>query len=217
MIETTKSENAADAGSKDCRECAAEIPANARLCKECKSYQDWRRYLVFSQTTLVLLVAMFSVIAAASPHLAKLTPYNSRLTGTFVDFRKGRSVFLVSNDGRAPGIAVDGTLSFETGPSGETTSFTLSLGSDEQTIVSAGDTRLVSVANEGAALELLKIVFRTKTSEQCAITLRTRNFDGSSSDIEHKDLCVAIVRAMFYENADAILGLPSAGSQTNSP
>lgn len=207
----------AEVGSKSCRECAAQVPANAKICKECKSYQDWRRYLVFSQTTLVLLVALFSVIAAASPHMVKLlTPYNSRLTGTFVDFRKGRSVFLLSNDGRAPGTAVDGTLAFESRPSEETTGFTLSLSSDEQTIIPSGETRLVSISNEGAPVDLLKIVFRTKTSEECVVTLRSRNFDGSSFDIEHRDLCVAIVRAMFYENANAIMTTPTSSTSSST-
>lgn len=201
-----------DAGSKSCRECGAQIPSHAKVCKECKSYQDWRRYLVFSQTTLVLLVALFSVIASASPQIVKLlTPYNSRLTGTFVDFRKGRSVFLLSNDGRAPGTAVDGTLTFETGPSEEeTTGFTLSLSSDEQTIVPPGESKLVSISNEGASVDVLKIVFRTKTSDECVIALRSRNFDGSSFEIEHRDQCVKIVRAMFYENADAIIISPTS-------
>lgn len=58
--------------TKPCRECAERIPLDAKICGECKSYQDWRRFLPFSTTVLALLTALIAVIGATAPQLKKL-------------------------------------------------------------------------------------------------------------------------------------------------
>jgi predicted nucleic acid-binding Zn ribbon protein len=46
-----------------CVECAETIPAGARKCSKCGSYQNWRRHVPFGQATLAVVI---SVIALGS-------------------------------------------------------------------------------------------------------------------------------------------------------
>jgi len=57
--------NELDLDSKDrkkkCLECAYDIPYESKKCKECGSFQDWRRYLTFSSITISLMIALITV------------------------------------------------------------------------------------------------------------------------------------------------------------
>ncbi|EPV9122369.1 hypothetical protein ACWAUT_005495 [Pseudomonas aeruginosa] len=55
-----------------CKQCQNLIPNNAQICTKCNAYQDWRRYIPFSNTALALLTALISVIGIASPVLYKI-------------------------------------------------------------------------------------------------------------------------------------------------
>jgi hypothetical protein len=54
-----------------CLECKLPMPQGARLCSECGSYQDRRRWLSISSTVLALVTALISVSALALPTLLK--------------------------------------------------------------------------------------------------------------------------------------------------
>jgi hypothetical protein len=63
-----------------CLSCQEPIHPKAKLCKTCKSYQDWRRHFDFSAVVLSLLVALISVISAVGPRIISwLPPFGSRL------------------------------------------------------------------------------------------------------------------------------------------
>jgi hypothetical protein len=63
-----------------CPVCREPIKAGARKCVHCNSALDWRRFLGVSETTLALLVALVTVVAAAGPKLIELfTPNTSDL------------------------------------------------------------------------------------------------------------------------------------------
>jgi hypothetical protein len=65
---------------KPCTQCRAIIPSDARICNECKSFQDWRGYLSVSSTMLALLVALVSVVTTAAPVIVReLTPLRSHV------------------------------------------------------------------------------------------------------------------------------------------
>jgi len=55
-----------------CKMCRNTIPAGAQLCARCNSYQDWRRFIPFSNTALALLIALISVVGLAAPALYKI-------------------------------------------------------------------------------------------------------------------------------------------------
>jgi hypothetical protein len=73
----------------------------------CNTDFTWRRYLSFSNTTLALLTAFVSVIAASAPAFRLLlTPENSSLQGVFAGIStSGDSLsMLFSNRGRRAGV-----------------------------------------------------------------------------------------------------------------
>lgn len=55
-----------------CKQCKNDIPAGARICSKCSSYQDWRIFIPFSNTALALLAALISVMGIAAPAIYKL-------------------------------------------------------------------------------------------------------------------------------------------------
>jgi hypothetical protein len=90
-----------------CRECMTEIPNLARVCAICNSYQDWRRFVPFSNTAMALLTALVSVIGLATPAVYKVihTPHSDAyLTMPSID---GTTLRIVAvNQGDAPASLV---------------------------------------------------------------------------------------------------------------
>jgi hypothetical protein len=63
-----------------CRVCRESILQGAKKCIHCGSMLDWRRWLGLSETTLALLVALVTVVAATAPRIVELlTPRYSDL------------------------------------------------------------------------------------------------------------------------------------------
>ena len=89
-------------GMKACSSCALEIPAAARLCSHCKSYQDWRRFLSVSTTTLALLTALVSTGAASIATITSSAWFaDSEVNGRFV--LDARPITLsIANTGNRP-------------------------------------------------------------------------------------------------------------------
>jgi RNA polymerase subunit RPABC4/transcription elongation factor Spt4 len=55
-----------------CRDCRQVVPSGARVCPNCKAFQDWRRFVAIGQTNLALLTAIISV---ATTFLAVAIPF----------------------------------------------------------------------------------------------------------------------------------------------
>ncbi len=89
-----------------CMECKHVIPRGALKCKECNSFQDWRRYLVLSGTALSLLVALLSVSGIVVPLLVStLSEKTAILTSKVTSIDNGKAVILVANSGTVDGYA----------------------------------------------------------------------------------------------------------------
>lgn len=198
--------------TKYCIACGQLISANATLCHHCNSYQNWRRHVAFTQTTLALLVALVAVVGATAPVLYKIYKgNNSDLSGQFVDFRKGRAVFIVRNAGNAPGVVIDGGFRFRVdyeNATPATMGFSISLSEDDQTIVEPSGTILVSLRGEGVRLGVLKSVFHEKSSDKCVTYLNIQEFDGTKERLEKESLCIAIINSVLYEYKDYIYAAP---------
>jgi hypothetical protein len=92
--------------TKQCPVCGETIWVHALKCTRCSSDLTWRRYLTFSNTTLALITALISVIAASAPALRLLvTLDNSVLSAVFAGIStSGETVsMLFSNRGRRTG------------------------------------------------------------------------------------------------------------------
>lgn len=91
--------------SKPCRICARPIPLAAVKCADCFSYQDWRSGFGVSTTVLSMLVALVSVVAAATPGLVRLaSPKDSKMVFGEPALRRGQFMQFASNAGTRPGI-----------------------------------------------------------------------------------------------------------------
>jgi ribosomal protein L40E len=58
--------------TKNCKACASEIPLTASKCTKCGSFQDFRRYFEFGNSTIALLIALISVVSLASKNISDL-------------------------------------------------------------------------------------------------------------------------------------------------
>src|SRR5687767_5250097 len=97
---------------KRCRQCAAEIPAAAKLCRDCKSFQDWRAHVPISQNVFALILAAFSVAALGLPPIAQaIRSPNSNVVLSNPVAQDGSLYLIASNSGERPGVIQDGFFS----------------------------------------------------------------------------------------------------------
>lgn len=135
-----------------CIECKHIIPVGAVKCKECNSFQDWRRFLVLSGTALSLIVALVSVSGIVVPILIEtLSAKEAFLTSAAVSNSDGNIFVLVANSGAIDGyvgavsVLVDGseidlgTQPFSTVKASSSLPIELSLREDQRNFVSTGD------------------------------------------------------------------------------
>src|SRR5215831_17577779 len=88
-----------------CSSCQEPIHPKAKLCKTCKSYQDWRRHFSFSVVVLSLLVALISVISAVGPQIISwLPPLGSQLEVKQFYYSTDAIVLIVENKGNQAGL-----------------------------------------------------------------------------------------------------------------
>lgn len=93
----------ADVADVTCRQCRCEIPAGAKLCSHCSSYQDWRGYLPISSTVLALLVALISVVSATLPAAVAALHHPNSAVKIASPVINGDDIYLVvSNTGDRP-------------------------------------------------------------------------------------------------------------------
>lgn len=90
--------------SSYCSTCCEPIHPQARKCKTCDSYQDFRRHFQMGSTVLALLVALLSVGALAAPIIKEaFAPRDSRIRLFFQGFNQNRAFLLATNSGDRPG------------------------------------------------------------------------------------------------------------------
>jgi ribosomal protein L40E len=111
----------AQPATKICRDCAERIPDKARKCGHCDAYQDWRRVIFLSNSTLSLLVALVAVLAFAIPIIkSALTPRYERVTARVVSqgyqqsLGKTAIIVVLSNSGTVSAF-VDPSASLTSG------------------------------------------------------------------------------------------------------
>lgn len=129
--------------TKPCKVCAEPIKTAARICNQCKSYQDWRSYLSMSQSVLALAIALISVMTVFLP-IAKsaLTPVNSNLIFSRQSEEGLIKKVLVSNLGIRPGTVNDAYI-FAYHPKGDTEFYTASLVNGNE-LIRPGESELLT-------------------------------------------------------------------------
>ena len=168
--------------TKVCTTYGEEIAASARKCIHCDTWQDWRRYLVFSNTVLALLVALISVATVAAPVFRDmLTTKDSHLIGSFQGVTDNGAVFVIFNSGNRPGTVGEGSILIATRMLPvEILARHLLIAPryrEEAFFVDAGQSRIIkytraaSESNPPASRQL-----------QCAISINLINFSGNGSE-----------------------------------
>ena len=86
-----------------CKFCLNEIPNGAWKCSHCGSSQRWPTFFPTVQTTLVLLVALVSVVSMAIPIIHNaLSPDDSDVTFNYIDRTDISIPIIASNKGTRP-------------------------------------------------------------------------------------------------------------------
>jgi len=90
-----------------CKACGEIIPAAAKKCSHCGSFQSWRAYFPFTQSILALLVALVSVVSMGVPIIkTALQADDSVLTLTYID-RADIAIPIVASNKGTGGVPLD--------------------------------------------------------------------------------------------------------------
>jgi hypothetical protein len=134
------------------------MPEAVRRCRECKAFQDVRRFIPGSEVVLALLVALISVLSAAVPLAYRAWNYRSDTTvyllGAADSEKAGGPVVMVAvtNDGLRPAVVQEAIkLSWETPPIPLMTS-TLRILNPQSRIVLPGQTSVLELTGAGVGV-----------------------------------------------------------------
>lgn len=166
--------------SKRCRACGWPMPASASRCKECDGFQDWRRHLSFSATTLSLLVALVSVSAYAAPLLGKaLSPPADDLHVQLVSCSNAEAVvqLAVSNLGERAGAVRTVTIQRDLGDGGE--AWTLEL-TDRFAVIEPGSVQQLTFYSPRGLPNLQQVLLDDEAAgeDTWTLTVTTVRFEG---------------------------------------
>lgn len=88
----------------ECRICREEIKEGAKKCTNCGAFQNWRRFIDLGNSTLALVIALFSVASIGVPYLVDALRSNSaRLIFSPVYWQGDKLGLAIENIGKGPG------------------------------------------------------------------------------------------------------------------
>ena len=87
-----------------CVVCKEPIAQDALKCIHCNSYQDWKRYIFFSNSVLALLIALVSVLTVAIPVLHNSFKSEEEFISISVVDVESDLILLAINSGTRPGV-----------------------------------------------------------------------------------------------------------------
>lgn len=166
-----------------CKQCKSKIPSGACICSVCNTYQDWRRFIPFSNTALALLTALISVIGIATPAVYKVVhkPRSEAvLTMPSVDGTTLRVV--VINRGDAPASLIKAWVDSDY----LAAATKVKLRNDSEAIINPGNQLLtfdiIPLLDEDdsyrSSLEMLSYVAQNKSAPRTEIRFHVLQSDG---------------------------------------
>jgi len=99
-----------------CTICQSKIALNAKKCVYCGSYQDFRRYIDVGNTSLSLLVALFTLIILASKEIFSIyesyivSRQEPEIISTIASISDRELNVIYTNNGKSKGILSNGSL-----------------------------------------------------------------------------------------------------------
>lgn len=198
-LETSAPVSVAHPTTKTCKHCAAHIPLGARLCKECKSYQDWRGWLPISQTTLALVVALVSVLTAAAPTVQELiTEKNSRLSMNYIGTSNGEVLMATTNAGNRPGTVLEGKIYVGiTGNDSGKMTYPLQVKGERSVAPGALRTTalIMTVPQPEMEADLAKV--KERLTFECSILASAVQFNGQRLDVRFDKPCKELLAGIY--------------------
>jgi RNA polymerase subunit RPABC4/transcription elongation factor Spt4 len=90
---------------RHCPDCKHIVPRGVRICPNCKSFQDWRRYVTLGHTNLALIVALISVATTLVTVVVPLIRQkDAEIKVIFVKSTGNSLTFLARNEGQTGGV-----------------------------------------------------------------------------------------------------------------
>jgi hypothetical protein len=208
---------------KTCAVCAADMPAAARKCLACGSFQDRRLLRGLATTDLSLLVALVSVIAASAPALVPLlTKKDSELILGHPAFRGGEYVQFVSNGGGRPGAIDNARLLRDdqgSNQSGWIYLMDVSAADQKHVVLKPGESTLVSYTLDMDGEGRLDLPSPT-TGSKCRMDTYSTSFRGkqlrSTAAVDCDEMYIAVVSADLRRRAIAAKPGQAAGAGSAS-
>ncbi|ENO8972941.1 hypothetical protein ACCF52_000490 [Vibrio parahaemolyticus] len=99
-----------------CTICQSKIALNAKKCVHCGCYQDFRRYIDVGNTSLSLLVALFTLIILASKEIFSIyesyivSRQEPEIISTIASISDRELNVIYTNNGKSKGILPNGSL-----------------------------------------------------------------------------------------------------------
>lgn len=101
---------------KPCKVCGEKIPYEAGFCNQCKSYQDWRRFIGGAQVPLALFVALIAIISPTITAVNWLLHYHSKTSVIVIDADRNNVLLYLWNTGRNPSAVVSTRVLYSCAP-----------------------------------------------------------------------------------------------------
>jgi hypothetical protein len=190
--------------------CREPIDPLAKLCKTCKSDITWRRHLSVGNTTLALLVALFSVLGTVAPALKSLFAPRPKIQVALIrPGGDGKEVAVFVNNSTARAFAItDVTAHVTNGLSRKSLiRMTFEPSSAASAVVPAGKTNAVSLTLKN--FELTRDAARSFQSGDYSIErLRSLLAGGTVMDLDESKSNCALVWRGTLDSGEDFVGYP---------
>ena len=186
--------------AKVCLTCANSIPVAAKFCTHCNTYQDFRRFLAFGQTSLALLIALISITGTLVPPLANRIFRDSRLEKRITSLDRTAAVFVVTNSGNMPGTVIGAEAVL---PQSEANFARLALPLLPQ-VIEPGKSQLVNVGPSDAPALLVAKIYRSLPQDGCLLGLTFLSYGGQVERKNDPIECDRLMGNLFVEGPKAI-------------
>lgn len=182
-----------------CRVCGFPMPEVAIKCTKCSSWTK-RHWISMTQTTLSLLVALFSVLGALAPHLSKLMFRNSDTRASVVSGDEQDLTVALSNSGPRTSAVRDGYAALVNLPIPAVPRLSLRLMSRKDSSPIVMPEKESQVYLRADTFQLARVQRRTfEKWISTGVVEVTVNVQESSDDVHHTTPRTDIIAAKYIE------------------